>query len=139
MMLYICTVSRMDDATEFFQEWAATMQFDGGRNQPDAEYAAMVLMRQYCERNGLAWPSIPYFHHFCRYELRWCDDSGVVIEQEAVRAQHATVRRLGVANTGRFMRPRISHSGRCPLPASSNAASKNASTARYCRAASPLV
>jgi hypothetical protein len=41
------------DALEFWNESAAIMQFDGGRNQPDAEYYAAVLMRRYAEAQGI--------------------------------------------------------------------------------------
>jgi hypothetical protein len=74
----------MPDPIEFFEERAAIIQFDGNRSRPDAEFAAAILMRRYCERMGIAEPKGHWTHGLPRHGVSWSDDDGKpVYVQEA--------------------------------------------------------
>lgn len=70
----VCT---MDDATEFYEERAAIIQFDGGRKRHDAEYSAEHLTRKYCERTGKPLPThTACFRMYTRGWSEWDEEAG---------------------------------------------------------------
>ncbi|MEX3840283.1 hypothetical protein [Paraburkholderia sp. BR10882] len=69
----------MDNATEFFEERTAIMQFDGGIDPVDARYYAMVLTRLYCQQHKLTEPDLQYFKAFTNCTLHWSDERSTVI------------------------------------------------------------
>ncbi|RKP44696.1 hypothetical protein [Pararobbsia silviterrae] len=66
----------MDDALEFFLERAAIMQYDGGKDLADAEFAALSRTRVYCERMGITQPKTDYFARFRLYRIDWSESEG---------------------------------------------------------------
>ena len=67
----------MDDATEFYEERAAIIQYDGGRKRHDAEYSAEHLTRKYCERKGKPLPTHKAcFRIYDRGRSEWDEETG---------------------------------------------------------------
>lgn len=68
----------MDPITEWWEERAAIMQFDGGMSRADAQYAAFALTLRYCERTGQRLPYGRYFYTHRLGEdahLEWSDET----------------------------------------------------------------
>jgi len=66
----------MDDATEFYEERAAIIEYDGGVKRYDAQFYAEHLTRRYCERTGKSLPKDPKFHMFSLGTTAWDEDAG---------------------------------------------------------------
>jgi hypothetical protein len=68
----------MHPFTEWWAERAAIMQFDGGMDRADADYAAFALTLAYCGRTGQTVPYEGYFyvHRVSEgYRLKWSDET----------------------------------------------------------------
>jgi hypothetical protein len=71
----------MDPIYEWFEERSAIMQFDGGLNRSQADYAAYALTVAYCRRTGQSLPSEGYLGALRpRSELVWSDELCAVRE-----------------------------------------------------------
>lgn len=70
------------DALEFWAERAAIMQYDGGRPQPDAEYYAAVLMRQYADKHGIEIKD-HWLRAMTRGGVEWSDNEGKPVYEPA--------------------------------------------------------
>lgn len=69
---------RMDSMSEWWEERAAIMQFDGGMERNEAQYAAYALILRLCERTGASLPYDGYFYTHRLPEgarLEWSDET----------------------------------------------------------------
>lgn len=70
----------MDSITEWWTERAAIMQYEGGMDRADADYAAYALVLAYAERTGQTLPYEGYFytHRLSEGRLKWSDEKCAV-------------------------------------------------------------
>jgi hypothetical protein len=64
---------------KFYLERAAIIEIDGGRPRPDADYAAIIRTRIYCDRHSVDCPDTPDFKLVSRSPAGWSDETGMPV------------------------------------------------------------
>jgi hypothetical protein len=82
-----------DAATEFYEERAAIMEYDGGFKRYDAEFHAVCLTLRYCGRTGAEVPTTGFFWEARNAVLDWDEEQGrgVVVTASRVMKWHGSI------------------------------------------------